>query len=133
MRKSARRVIAAATAPVLQGTTTTFCRVSYLSGQGGKNKYVVDIGGNFLCVMDSGACRCIRRWRLDLAVLRNLDHLSDRATRKWPRTRNIHSPAEDVSRSSLNRKQPETKLRLFCFSHPVQRNSRPNYRSDIGI
>jgi len=82
----------------------TSCTVSYLLGQGGKNKYALDIGGNFLCVVGSGACRCVRNRRLDLAVLRNLDHLSDRATRKWPRTRNIHSPAEDVSRSS-----PESK------------------------
>lgn len=75
----------------------------------------MDIGGNFLCVVDSGACRCVRHRRLDLAVLRNLDHLSDRATRKWPGTRNAHSPAEDVSRLDPEWKPAGDKLRLFCF------------------
>src|SRR6185437_7482204 len=115
MHKLRRSVIAPATACVRRGTTMTSCTVSYLLGQGGKNKYALDIGGNFLCVVGSGARRCVRNRRLDLAVLRNLDHLSDRATRKWPRTRSTHRPAEDVSRSILKRKQPETKLRLFCF------------------
>ena len=76
------------------------CPVSYLLGQGGiRQNYAMDIGSNFLCAMDSGACGCVRYWRVDLAVLRNLDHLSDRATGRRPRTRDTDSAAEDVNRS----------------------------------
>src|SRR6185437_11682147 len=94
-------LFAPATACLRPGTTTASCTVSYLLGQGGKEQYAVDIGGNFLCIVGSGACRCIRNRRLDLVVFRNLDHLSDRATLKWPRARNTHSPAEDVSRIAI--------------------------------
>ena len=88
--------------------------VSYLVGQGGTNKYAVDIGGNFLCVVDSGACRCVRHRRLDLALLRDLDHLSHRATCKWPWPDNVtDGAAEDVSGPELEPAGEEAPAVLF--------------------
>ena len=56
----------------------------------------MDIGGNIFCAMGSGACGRVYDWGLDLAVLRDLGYLSDRATRYWTRARQSYSSAKNV-------------------------------------